>query len=236
MQSRLSAIHLLRHLALFAFIGIFLMTMIRAAYVLWQFPKVMESNTLIDVFLMGLRYDGAIVGILLVPTLVIGCLLGLAGPTRKIARLLIIILLMCSLMFLLLTEIITPYFMIEQGLRPDLALLSGIKDPLSMLAVVWSSHKVPVVIGLIVVVLILVAYWARLEVTRLLRFPLAPVSTILLLIVGVAVCALAIYSGIDPAQPPLSPTTGLISTETVINEIALNTGYKLLYSIVSPFL
>jgi len=28
----------------------------------------------------------------------------------------------------------------------------------------------------------------------------------------------------------------LISAETVVNEIALNTGYKLLYSFVAPFL
>lgn len=236
MQSRLSAGHLLGHLVLFSFIGIFLMTMIRAAYVLWQFPKIKDSNVLIDVFVMGLRYDLALLGILMLPVLVLGCVFGMLNATRKFARVLVVLLLMLSMLFLLLTELITPSFMVEQGMRPDLSVLIAIKDPLAWLTKLWSAYMIPVILGLILVLFILVAYWARLEVSRLFRFALAPVSTIALLIVGVALCGLAIYSGIDPAQPPLSPTTGLISSETVINEIALNTGYKVLYSIVSPYL
>jgi len=236
MQSRLSSTHLLRHLLLFTFIGIFLMTMIRAGYVLWQFPKVMESNTILDIFLMGLRYDLAVLGILLLPVIIFGCVFGMFNATRGFARVLVIFLLMFGMLFLLLTELITPSFMVEQGIRPDLSVLTAIQDPVSFLTGLWSSYMIPVIVGLILVLLVIVAYWARLEVNRLFRFALAPFSTILLLVFGVVLCALAIYSGIDPAQPPLSPTTGLISTETVINEIALNTGYKLLYSFVSPYL
>jgi len=236
MQSRLSATHLFRHLILFAFIGIFMMTMIRAGYVFWQFPKVMESNAILDVFLMGLRYDLALLGILLLPVLVLGCVFGMLKVTRQLARIIVIVLLMLGMLFLLLTELITPSFMVEQSVRPDLPILAAIQDPVSLLKSLWSTYMIQVIVGSILVVLVMVAYWARLEVSRLFRFALAPVSTIALLVVGVVLCALAIYSGIDPAQPPLSPTTGLISTETVVNEIALNTGYKLLYSAVSPLL
>jgi len=236
MQSRLSAGHLLGHLALFTFIGIFLLTMIRAAYVLWQFQKISDSNTLVDVFVMGLRYDLALMAILMLPVLVLGSVFGMLNATRKFARFVVVFLLMLGMLFLLMTELVTPSFIVEQGVRPDLPVFAAIKDPISWLTQLWSSYMIPVILGLILVLFIVIAYWARLEVSRLFRFALAPMSTIALLIVGVAVCSLAIYSGIDPAQPPLSPTTGLISTETLINEIALNTGYKLLYSFVSPFL
>ncbi len=236
MQSRLSATHLLRHLTLFTFIGIFLLTMVRAAYVLWQFPKVMESNAIVDVFLMGLRYDLALLAILLIPVIVLGCVFGMLNFTRKFARFLVVALLMLGMLFLLVTELITPAFMVEQSMRPDLPMLTSIKDPVALLKSLWSAYMIQIAIGLVLFVLVLVAYWARLEVSRLLRFALAPLSTISLLIVGILLCAIAIYSGVDPAQPPLSPTTGLISTDTMVNEIALNTGYKLLYSFVSPFL
>ncbi len=236
MNSRLSATHLLRHLVLFLFIGVFLLTMIRAAYVLWQFPKAMESNALIDIFVMGLRYDLAFMGILLLPVVVFGCIFGLLDATKKFAKFLVVFLLMLGMIFLVVSELITPYFMAEQGVRPNLPVLMSISDPVAMLAGLWSKYMIPAVIGLILAVLIIIAYSARLEVSRLYRFPLAPLSTLLLLIVGVALCALAVYSGIDPTQAPLSPSTGLISSETVINEIALNTGYKMLYSLVSPFL
>lgn len=236
MKSRLPATHLLRHLVLFLFIGVFLLTMIRAAYVVWQFPKAMESSSLIDIFLMGLRYDLALMGILLLPIIVLGCLFGMLGITRMLAKGLVIILLMLGMLFILVTELITPYLLVEQGLRPDLSILTAIKDPVSMLASLWSSHMVPAIIGLVLTLLIFFAYWARLETSRMFRFPLAPLSTIALLVVGVALCGLAIFSGIDPTSAALSPSTGSISTETVINEITINSGYKMLYSLFTNWL
>ncbi len=236
MKSRLSATHLLRHLMLFLFIGVFLLTMIRAGYVLWQFPKALDSGALIDIFFMGLRYDLALMGIILLPVLVLGSLFGMIPGTRALAKFLIAFLLMVGMVFLLLAELVTPYFMTEQGIRPDVSVFGAIKDPVSLLASLWSAYLIPAVIGVMLTVLIIIAYWARLETNRLLRFPLGVLSTLALLVVGVVLCALAVYSGIDPSQPPLSPTTGLISSETVLNEITLNTGYKFLYSLVSPFL
>lgn len=236
MKSSLSATHLLRHLVLFLFTCIFLLTMVRAAYVLWQFPKVLETNSLISIFLMGLRYDVALIGLLLIPVVVLGCLFGMIPLLRGLAKFLVVLFLMFGMVFILFTELITPYFLAEQGVRPDLAVLTAIEDPVKTFAGLWSAYMIPAVIGLVLVVLIVIAYWARLETKRMLRFPLAPLSTILLLIVGVALCGLAVYSNVDPSQPPLSPTTGLISTETILNEITLNTGYKALYSLVAPFL
>lgn len=236
MKSRLSATHLLRHLALFLFIGVFLLTLIRAAYVLWQFPKVMESDALIDIFVMGLRYDLALMGILLLPVLVLGSLFGMFSLTRGFAKFLVILLLMLGMIFILLSELVTPYFLAEQGVRADLSVLTAIKDPVSMFASLWSAYMIPAIIGVVLTVLIIIAYWSRLETNRLLRFPLGVLSTLLLLVVGVALCGLAIYSGVDPSKPPLSPSAGLVSAETIINEITINSGYKMLYSFVAPFL
>jgi len=236
MKSKLSATHLLRHLLLFVFISVFLLTMTRAAYVLWQFPSAMSSGALLDIFLMGLRYDIALVCIFVLPTLVLGSVFGLLNITKGFAKFLVVLFLMLGMVFIVLSELITPYFILEQGVRPDVSVLMAIKDPISVLASLWSAHLIPAIIGVVLAVLILIAYWARLEVSRLLRFPLAPLSTIALLIVGVVLCALGIYSHYDPSQAPLSPTTGIISTETVLNEITLNTGYKMLYSAIAPFL
>lgn len=236
MKSRLSATHLLRHLALFLFIGVFLLTLIRAAYVLWQFPKALESGALINMFVMGLRYDLALMGILILPVLLLGCLFGVIGPLRMLAKFFVIFLLMLGMLFLLLSELITPYFLVEQGIRPDLSTLTSIKDPVSVIASLWSAYMIPAIIGVVLTVLIVIAYWSRLETNRLLRFPLKVLSTIALLFVGVALCGLAVYSGVDPSQPPLSPATGQISSEAILNEITINSGYKLLYSFVAPFL
>ncbi len=236
MKSRLSATHLLRHLLLFVFIGVFLLTMIRAAYVLWQFPLPMSSGSIIDIFIMGLRYDLALMCIFALPVLILGSVFGLLSATKDFAKALVVFLLMLGMIFLVVSELITPYFLVEQGVRPDLSVFTAISDPVSVLASLWSTHMIPAIIGVVLAVLVIIAYWARLEISRMFRFPLAALSTIPLLIVGVVLCALGIYSHYDPSQPPLSPTTGIISTETVLNEITLNTGYKMLYSMLSPFL
>lgn len=236
MKSRLSATHLLRHFTLFVLIGVFLLTLIRAAYVFWQFPKAMESGALLDIFVMGLRYDLALMGILLLPVLVLGCLFGMLGATRGFAKSLVILLLMLGMLFILVSELITPYFLAEQGVRPDLSVLSAIKDPVTLVAGLWSSYMIPAIIGLVLTVLIIIAYWSRLEVDRMLRYSLKPLSTVFLLVLGVAVCGVAIYSGVYPLMPPLSPSAGLISSELIINEITINSGYKMLYSFVAPFL
>lgn len=236
MKSKLSATHLLRHLVLFLFICIFLLTMVRAAYVLWQFPTVLETNSFVNVFLMGLRYDLALIGLLLIPVVFFGCLFGMFGFGRALAKGLVILFLMLGMLFVLLTELITPYFMAEQGVRPSMPELQAISDPVSVIASLWSSYMIPAVIGVILCMLIIIAYWARLETNRLYRFALSPLSAIPLLLVGLVLCGFAMYSQIDPAKAPLSPQSGVISAEPVINEISLNTGYKLLYSVVAPFL
>ena len=154
MKSRLSGTHLLRHLMLFVFIGIFLLTMIRAAYVLWQFPIVTSSGAILDIFVMGLRYDVALVCILALPVLVLGSVFGMLSATKGFARFLVIFLLMLGMIFIVLTELITPYFLVEQNVRPDLAVLSALKDPISTFAGLWSSYMIPAVIGVILATLI----------------------------------------------------------------------------------
>ncbi len=236
MNSTLPATHLLRHFALFLFTVLFLLTMTRAAYVLWQFPAVLESNSLLPVFLFGLRFDLALVGILLLPTILLGCLFGMFRATRAIAKGLVAFLLIFGMSLVLLAELLTPYFMAEQGIRPDLPALSAISDPVSTLASLWGAYLIPAIIGTVLVVLIIVAYIARLELSRMLRFRLSRVSTPFLLIIGLILCLWAVYSQINPAIPPLSPSDAAFSSETVVNEIATNSAYKMLYSVVSPFL
>lgn len=236
MKSTLPATHLLRHFVLFALTIIFLLTMIRAAYGLWQFPRVMEADALVDIFVVGVRFDLALIGYLLLIPVVLGTLLGMFDSTRLLARWLVFGWLIAGLLFILLAELVTPYFVAEQGLRPDIPLLSALENPLAALKTVWSEHLIPAVIGVVLAALILIAFWSRLEISRLLRYRLSRLSAMLLAIVGGAICLLAIWSGVDPRQPALSPGSGLISADATVNDIASNTAFKTLYSIAMPYL
>jgi len=227
MKSTLPASHLLRHYVLFALTVVFLLTMIRAAYGLWQFPKVMEADALVEIFVTGLR---------LIAPVIIGSLLGMFDFSRGLAKYIVLTLLILGLLFVLLTELISPWFIQEQGVRPDLPLLMNLENPQEALRSLGSQYLIPTIIGTVLVGLIFIAFWARLETSRMLRYRLSRLPAILLALVGGALCVVAIWSDVDPRNPPLYPGTGLISADATVNDIATNTGYKTLYSIALPYI
>jgi len=235
MKPTIPSTHLLRHFVLFAFVALFLLTMIRAGYGLWQFPAVLESEAWYSLFLTGLRYDLALIGGLLLVPMIVGPLLGMLGVTRLIAKSFLIIWLVGALGYILVTEYITPYFILESGIRPDLAVLAVTEEPIIAAMGFVSAHFVPALIGILLMLMIFLAYARRLEITRLLAYRLSVGSSIALLILGSAVCLLAIRSEYDPGKPALSPGHSLISKQTLINEISMNTGYKIAYSTIQPY-
>ncbi|MEE9335550.1 MAG: hypothetical protein V3U65_15780 [Granulosicoccaceae bacterium] len=235
MKSTIPSTHLLRHFVLFAFVALFLLTMIRAGYGLWQFPAVVESEAWYTLFLTGLRYDVALIGGLLLVPVVLGPLLGMIGITRLISKSFIVIWLMFALGYILVTEFVTPYFILESGIRPDLAIIAETEEPVVAAMGFVSRHFVPALIGILLMLMIFLAYGRRLEVSRLLAHRLSVGSSLALVILGAAACLLAIRSEYDPGKPALSPGSSLIAKETLINEMSMNTGYKLAYSAIQPY-
>ena len=235
MKSTIPSTHLLRHFVLFAFVALFLLTMMRAGYGLWQFPAVVESGAWYTLFLTGLRYDLALIGGLLLVPVILGPLLGMMGITRLISKSFLVIWLMFALGYILVTEFVTPYFILENGVRPDLAILAETEEPIIAGMGFASRYFVPTLIGILLIVMVFLAYGRRLEVTRLLAHRLSVASSLALVILGAAACLLAIRSEYDPGKPALSPSSSLIAKETLINEMSMNTGYKLAYSAIQPY-
>ena len=224
----LPATHLARRFALFALTVVFLLTTLRAGHALWHFPAVEESGALVQVFLQGLRFDLALVGLVCLVPVVLGSLLGMFAATRGVARALVVGFLVLGLVLVLLAELVTPWFLAEAGLRPGLQELLGLDDPVG--ALVGAVRAAPVVAGLgaLLAVLVTIAFWARLEVSRLLRFPLARGSAVALAVLGGLACALAIWSGPDLRGGPLSPGDARITADATVNELVMNSAWKTL--------
>lgn len=232
MKSALTIYHLIRQFLLFGFTILFLLTVVRAGLSLWQLPKVGDVPTLLNSFLMGVRFDLATVGYLLIVPVIIVTFLAMFRWSRGIARWIALAWLTLGLLLVLLLEWITPYFIQVSGVRPDSHILGALENPLSLFGEVWAVYKVPALIGLLLVVLILYAFWVRLESSRFLRYPVVKWSAILFLIIGTGLCGLAIRSSIDLNAPGLGPDAALISTESVVNEITMNTTYKTVTSVL----
>ena len=235
MKSTLPATHLLRKFLLFVLMCVFLLTLMRAAYGLWQFPKLEEADALIPLFTQGLRFDLALIGLICLVPVVLGSILSMTSVTRGLAKFIIVLFLVVGLLLILLLELITPWFIDTQGLRPDINLLMSVENPIGAFKQVATAHVIPLVVGAILCVLIVAAFWARLELQRFLRYRISVPSAVLMAIGGGLICLVAIWSTPDLRNPALSPADSLISTDATVNDLAMNSAYKTLYSAILPY-
>ena len=237
MAASLPATHLFRRFALFALTVVFLLTTLRAGHALWRFTEVEESGALVQVFLQGLRFDLALVGLVCLVPVVLGSLLGMFAPTRRLARALVVAFLVIGLVLVLLAELVTPWFLAEAGARPGVVELAAVDDPLRATVAAVRAHPVVAGLGAALAVLVTIAFWARLEVSRLLRFPLSKGSAVALAVLGAAACTLAIWSGPVLERAPLSPRDASITEDATVNELVMNSAWKTLAtapSLVAP--
>jgi len=233
MKSILPATHLIRQFVLFALTVLLLLTVMRSAYVLWQFPIISANDAFLSLFIQGLRFDLALISKICIVPVVLGSLLSIAKATRVFAKLLIVLFLMVGLFLILTLELLTPWFISTEGVRPDHHVFGMVESPVDILKSVLDQHTVPFVIGVLISVLILIAFWVRLEYSRFLRRKVFAPTGILFACVGGLACLLAIWSTPNFTKSPFSPTDSLTSADITVNELAMNTTYKTVNSLIS---
>jgi len=224
--------HLVRIFMLFTLTTLLLLAVARAGFNLWQFHQIPDTATLIQSFVQGLRFDLATVGwILLIPMLLVP-FFSIFNVTRWLAKFILIFWLFAAMCLILLMELVTPYFLHESGVRPDMGILSAIENPVELVSGLWSSYLIPAIIGVVLFALIIFAFWSRLETNRMLRYPIKALPALSVTVIGVALCLLAIHSSIDVKKPTLGVDASLISKKTVVNEIAMNSSFKSIRNLV----
>jgi hypothetical protein len=236
MSSTLPASHLVRQYLLFAFTVVFLLTMVRAGYALWKFPELEETQAFVALFLQGLRFDIALIGFVSLIPVVLGSLLSMSRLTGWLAKFVICGIFFTALFAILLLELITPWFVETQGIRPDAAMIMSVDLSADALLAIAREHVVPLAIGSVLCLLIIIAFWFRMELRRFLNYRVSVLPALATAIIGGAVCLVAIWSNPDLRKPALSTDDAVISESLIINDITLNTTYKTVYSIVMPLL
>ena len=236
MSATLPASHLVRQYFLFVLTVIFLLTMVRAGYALWKFPELEETQAFVPLFLQGLRFDLALIGFICLIPVVVGSLLSMTRLTRGLAKFIISAVLFAGLVVILLLELITPWFVDTQGVRPDTNILLPVEPSMELLLAAAREHTIPLAVGAVLCLLIIIAFWFRMELRRFLNYRIAVLPALATAIVGGALCLLAIWSTPDLRKPAISPDDAAISENLTINDIAMNTTYKTVYNVVMPLI
>ena len=213
----------------FACYMILVLTAARILLVAWQWDRVNEAGMLSTVFLQGFRFDLVLLGLtLIVPVLAFPLL---ASSERFVPawRLFLRLYLPVVLMMVAFLELSTLSFMEQFDSRPNILFVEYLIYPREVAATLWAAYKMPLIIAIVLISLLgrfslrrFKSMVAALRSTGMVR---AAVLFPLLLIL----CAGMIRSTLD--HRPVNPSTVALSSDPLVNDLALNSAYTVLYAI-----
>jgi phosphoglycerol transferase MdoB-like AlkP superfamily enzyme len=225
-----NALYFLRPLALFAAAAIVYLGAARAALVLWQLGRVRAADMLGPVFLQGLRFDVVLVGFLLAIPVLMLWLFATSAPLLRIGNRLLRFYLVACFAGLVFMELATPSFINQYDARPNRLFVEYLIYPKEVVSTIAAGYGWQFA-GAILAVIALSLLFAR-GVRRSASHATQPlhVGTALVLTpVLFLLCALAARSTLD--HRGVNPSMVAISTDPMVNDLALNSTYSLLYAV-----
>lgn len=214
--------------AMLFLLGLPLLSLSRAALMLWQSERVAATGIWPTMLLQGARVDVIQLSLLALPLLLLAPLL--AGKRLWPAwRRLNITWVTVAITVLALLELASPAFINEYDTRPNRLFIEYLKYPNEVVSMLWNGFRLHLVGGLLVTSL---AGWSAWRVMRAWQRREAPWSGWLLWLswpVLILVCALAIRSSLQ--HRPANPATFALTADPMVNTLILNSAWSVLYAI-----
>jgi len=196
----------------------------------WLFwSRVGPTEGLAFILLEGIRFDIMLVGLVIGPVFLLKPLFHTWTPLIALDRWLGPLYLGLVASFVFFVESATYSFINEYDHRPNYTFVEYLQYPKELLATLAGSHLLELLIfsALTLLIFILVFKWARSDSTGQQRLPL---STCLLAFPFIAiVVVLMTRSTLD--HRPVNPSIAAFSQDSMVNQLALNSPYSLLYAI-----
>ena len=208
---------------------VLVLTVARVCLVLWQWDRVVDADMLTTVFLQGLRFDMVLLGMLLAPAIIVFPLLASSQVMVSVWRFLLRLYLPAAFLAAVFMELSTPSFIEQFDSRPNILFVEYLYHPKEVFATLWAAYRWPLILAIVFVAVIGVATrrafsrtTARIQSTGFL--PALAITPLLLV-----VCLGMVRSTLD--HRPVNPSTVALSSDPLVNELALNSTYSLLYAV-----
>ena len=209
-------------------IGLPMLTLSRAALMLWQSERVAATGIWPTMLLQGIRVDIIQLSLLALPLLLLAPLL--AGKRLWPAwRRLNVAWITLAIAALALLEIASPAFISEYDSRPNRLFVEYLKYPNEVVAMLWNGFRLHLVGGLLVTGL---AGWAAWRVMRNWQQREAPWSGWKLWLtwpILFLICALAIRSTLQ--HRPANPAMFALTADPMVNTLILNSAWSVTHAI-----
>ena len=205
------------------------LTVARVLLVAWQWDRVVDANMLAPVFVQGLRFDLVLLGLLLAPAVIAFPFLASNRILAPVWRLMLRVYLPVALLVAIFMELSTPSFIEQFDSRPNILFVEYLDHPKEVFSTLWAAYKVPLILAVFFIA-IFGAYTLR-SFSRL-TAPIQKTGLVPALLVTpllLVACLGMVRSTLD--HRPVNPSTVALSTDPLVNDLALSSAYSLLYAI-----
>ena len=219
----------MRPLTSFAWRLLLVLFVARVLLVVWQWDRVDDADMLLTVFVQGLRFDLVLLGLFLfLPSLMYPVFASNQRVVRYWRHFLTAYLSACFLVAAFM-EVSTPSFVDQFDSRPNILFVEYLNHPREIAATIWSAYRAELVLGLSFVAALVVWTWRRIALVTT-RIQPVPIGVGLLIGVALVTTSVAmVRSTLD--HRPVNPSTVALSGDPLVNDLALNSAYTLLYAI-----
>lgn len=212
----------------FSLAALLMLSAIRLGLVIWQWSRVEDASGIAFVLSQGLRFDLVTLGLLLVIPSLISVAVAASKIMTKSWQLLLQIYLASCFALLLFMELATPQFIEQFDLRPNILFVEYLKYPREVLSMLWGGYKLPLLIATVAVP---TASWMFYQKLRSYKPVVMDhwLHSLWVLPLVVLAMVMAVRSTLD--HRPVNPSTVAVSQDLMVNDLALNSTYTVLYAV-----
>jgi phosphoglycerol transferase MdoB-like AlkP superfamily enzyme len=222
-------IRALNPLISFAWRLVLVLTVSRILLVAWQWERVRDVDMFVPVFVQGLRFDFVLLGLALVIPVLLFPLFASSERLVPAWRAFLKVYLPAVLLGIVFMELSTPSFIDQFDSRPNILFVEYLDHPREVAATLWGAYKVPLILTILIVtgLTALSARQFRTIVGRVRAAGLVPALAVTPFLL--VLCLGLIRSTAD--HRPVNPSTVALSSDPLVNDLALSSAYTVLYSI-----
>ncbi|MDH3577659.1 MAG: LTA synthase family protein [Gammaproteobacteria bacterium] len=205
------------------------LTVSRILLVAWQWERVADVDMFVPIFVQGLRFDFVLLGISLVIPVLLFPLLASSERLVPAWRAFLKVYLPAVLLVVIFMELSTPSFVDQFDARPNILFVEYLDHPREVAATLWGAYKAPLVFTVLFVTgfTVLSARQFRIIVGRARAARLIPALALTPFLL--VLCFGLIRSTAD--HRPVNPSTVALSSDPLVNDLALSSAYTALYAI-----
>ncbi len=204
-------------------------TLSRCLLVIWQWDRVINTDGLSRIFLSGLRVDiSSLCYLFILPALLTSFI---SSNTRigKIWHIILRLWITAGFWFVVYMELATPSFIQEYDLRPNRLFVEYLIYPKEVMSMLWGGYKLELFIGFIGTIFSVLFIWksSRYMVSNL-NYPKwywRPMIALFVLLFGF----MGARSSFE--HRPLNPALVAFSSDPLMNELAINSAYGVLFAV-----